>query len=111
MHRQSRSHRSKETSPLEAWGPPPRRPTNPVVVKPPQAYQQPRSNGERRAYRKPPSGCRQEASLGRQIQDMDASFPYHRSAPSSVLEQRFRKSLDEKTPLEHFALEGEPHQA
>ena len=45
--------------------------------------------------------------MTRQVQDVDGSLPYHRSAPSSVLEQGFRESLGEKAPLEHIALEGE----
>ena len=45
--------------------------------------------------------------MTRQAQDVDGSLPYHRSAPSSVLEQGFRESLGEKAPLEHCALEGE----
>ena len=45
--------------------------------------------------------------MTRQVPDVDGSLPYHRSAPSSVLEQGFRESLGEKAPLEHCALEGE----
>ena len=44
----------------------------------------------------------------RQAQDIFASLPSHRSAPKLVLEQSSSKSLAEKAPLEHFALEGEP---
>ena len=107
MHRQSRSHRIRKTTPLQACGPQEETASYPVPPMPPQACKQSRSNGTRRASRKPPLGCLQEASLGRHLQDMDASFSDHRSAPSFVLEQTSRKSLAEKAPLEHFALEGE----
>ena len=52
-------------------------------------------------------GSLQEASLGRQTQDLDGSFSSYRVAPSSVLRQEQTESLGVKAPLEHIALEGE----
>ena len=64
--------------------------------------------GTRRASRKPPLGSLQEASVGRQVQDIFESLPSHRSAPELLSWNQSRsKSLAEKAPLEHFALEGE----
>ena len=74
---------------------------------PPQAFQQPRSKWAREASRKLSQKGRQEASMSRHLQGIDASFPTYRSAPSSVLKQSFRKSFAAKASLGHFALEGE----
>ena len=110
MHRMHRSNRTRlrETTPRQAWRPPPWRQPYPPAVMPLQAWPQSRSNGQRRAFRKPPLGSLQEASLDRHLQDMDESFPDYRSAPSLVLRQGFSQSFAAKAPLEHFALEGEP---
>ena len=96
QHRKIRSHR--KTSPLQACGPQEETASYPVPPMPPQACKQPRST----------KGSLQEASLGRHVQDIFESLPFHRSAPELVLEQKKNESLAEKTPLEHFALEGEP---
>ena len=80
---------------------------HPVPPKPPQACKQTRSTWVREASRKLSQKGLQEASIGRQAQDIFASLPSHRSAPKPVLEQSRSRSLAEKAPLEHFALEGE----
>ena len=104
MHR---SDRVRKTTPVRSL----RAPTLPINLPgrgdASLSFHQPRSNGHRRAFRKPPFS-RQEASVDRHLQDMDASFPSHRSAPSSVLRQGFSQSFAAKAPLGHFALEGEP---
>ena len=99
QHLQNRSNRCKyrETAPLQACVPPTCRSYHPAVSKPAQACEQPRSTRD----------SLQEASLGRQAQNLDGSFSSYRVAPSSVLRQEQTESLDVKAPLEHIALEGE----
>ena len=106
MHR---SHRIKtrETSPLQAWGPPTSRLSYPAVSMPPQAWQQQRSTRERETSRKLSQSSLQEACFSRQAQDLAASLPDHRPAPASFRENP-RRSLIAKALPKHFALEGEP---
>ena len=87
----------RETTPRQVWRPPTSRQPYPAVSTPLQAWPQSRSN----------RGSLQEASVGRQPQDLDGSFSSYRVAPSSVLRQNKIESLGAKAPLEHIALEGE----
>ena len=110
QHRQIRSdrHRTRfrETSPMQAWGPPTCRYTYPAESKPPQAWHQPRHNWERGAFRKPSLGSLQEASFLRQARDQAESLPSYRLAPA-LLRENPRRSLPEKALPQHLALEGE----
>ena len=66
--------RIKETSPMQAWGPPTCRYTYPAESKPPQAWHQPQSTRARGAFRKPSLGSLQEASFP-QAQEQEKLLP------------------------------------
>ena len=107
QHCQSRSHKIRKTSPVQSL----RAPTLPINIpgrgEAQASLHHPWSNWVREASRKLSHRSLQEASLGRLSQDITASLPFYRFAPELVLEQKKRKSLAEKAPLEHLALEGE----
>ena len=109
QHCQNRSDRlsHKETTPPQACVPREETATYPVPPMPPQACRHSRSNGKREASRKLSLQGLQEAHSGRRFQGNSGSLPWYRLAPDLALEQLDRRSLDEKAPLEHIALEGE----
>ena len=99
QHCQTRSDNHRETTPVQSL----QAPTLPIPGSGDDqaSLHHPRSKGLRDAFRK-----HSQDSLGRHLQDSSGSLPCHRSAPDLVLKQGFR-SLGEKTPFEHLALEGE----
>ena len=101
QHCQNRSdryrHKFRETSPVRSLRAPDVPTSIPGNVEASSSFHQSRSNGQ----------SLQEASVGRRFQGTSGSLPFHRSAPELAREQLHSKSLGEKAPLEHIALEGE----